>query len=149
MMVSEPTYEDLKKRVRELESLNNKLRAEGIKYQSLFEHAGVAIALIDTETNQQVEFNGKAYESLGYTKEEFEGLTIYDIDPFITEEERKRRHEIMKKEGVGIFENTQITKDKELRNILSSIVAMRIGTKEYVQDIRFDITEYSKVEKAL
>jgi two-component system sensor histidine kinase/response regulator len=141
-MDKKPTYEDLEEKVKELVE-------DSEKYHKLFEHAGVAITLIDTTTCKHVEFNSKAHESLGYSREEFKELTVFDISPSITEEEHRRRHDIISEEGLGVFEDIERTKHNELRNILSSIVAIRIKDKEYFQDIKFDITEHKRTDQAL
>jgi two-component system cell cycle sensor histidine kinase/response regulator CckA len=117
-MDREPTYEDLKEKVKELERLNKELVEDSQKYHKLFEHAGVAITLIDTATHKHVEFNKKAHENLGYSREEFEELTVFDISPSITEEKHRRRHDIISEKGLGVFEDIERTKDNELRNIL-------------------------------
>jgi len=148
-MDKEPTYEDLEEKVKELERLNKELVEDSEKYHKLFEHAGVGITLIDTDTHKHVEFNSKAHENLGYTREEFKELTVFDITPSITEEEHRKRHDIISVKGLGVFEDIERTKDNELRNILSSIVAIRIKDKEYLQDIKFDITEHKRTDQAL
>jgi len=48
------------------------------RYRAIFEQAADSIVLMDAETGVLVEFNDRACENLGYTREEFEGLKIPD-----------------------------------------------------------------------
>jgi len=127
------------------------LRENEEKYRKLFEHAGFAITLIDSETGKRVAFNKLAHESLGYTHEEFEKLSTRDfvifnkskVDSF---EERTTR--IIEK-GSDTFETKHRKKDGEVRDMLVSNVPILIDGKYYIQGIRLDITDRKQAEEEL
>ena len=49
------------------------------KYRMLFEHGGFSTSVSDALTGEIIAFNKKAYESLGYTRDEFKKLSSVDI----------------------------------------------------------------------
>ncbi|MBW2183225.1 MAG: PAS domain S-box protein [Deltaproteobacteria bacterium] len=127
------------------------LRESEEKCRKLFEHAGFAITLIDSETGKRVAFNKLAHESLGYTHEEFEKLSTGDFVVFNKSnadsfEERTRR--IIEK-GSDTFETKHRKKDGEIRDMLVSNVPILIDGEYYIQGIRLDITDRKQAEKEL
>ena len=56
------------------------LKANEIKYRAIFEQAADSIIIIDPETSELCEFNHKAYENLGYTREEFERIKNLKVE---------------------------------------------------------------------
>ncbi len=58
------------------------LRDSEERYRAFFEQAADSIMVIDPLTMKIIDFNRNAHESLGYTKEEFEELRIWEIDAF-------------------------------------------------------------------
>ena len=119
------------------------------RYQTLFEHAGFGITLFDIETGERIEFNRMAYESLGYTRDEFKSLTAGDLDAFRTPNEVKKQMSEMVKQGSTVFETMHKTKNGELRHGLISSVPFCFDGKNYIQSIRLDITDRKKAELAL
>ena len=119
------------------------------KYQTLFEHAGFGITLFDIETGERLEFNRMAYESLGYTRDEFKLLTAGDLDAFHTPNEVKKQMSEILKQGSTVFETMHKAKNGELRHGLISSVPFCFDGKNYMQSIRLDITDRKKAELAL
>ncbi|UCE99332.1 MAG: MEDS domain-containing protein [Planctomycetota bacterium] len=119
------------------------------KYRAIFEQAADSIVLIDAENGELVEFNERAYENLGYTREEFQGLKIPDFD--VTESSEQVAKHIVKIVGkrADAFETKHRTKSGEIRDILVNSRAISIGGRDFVQSIWEDITERKRAEKAL
>ena len=136
-------YDDLKKRIDELEVLNRNLVANEKKFYSFFNHAGLSICMIEADTGQIVEFNDVAYESLGYTREEFKRLTIHDIDNSVNDAS------ISERGSTDIFETVHKTKSGDLKNMLISYVTIETDGKRFVQSVHIDITKQKHAESAL
>ena len=146
-MQKKPTYDELKKKIRDQESIINKFMANEKKFHSFFNHAGISICMIDANSGQIIEFNDVAHENLGYSREEFEKLTIYDIDGGVNKRSiSKRRKE--KEEGSRVFETLHRTKNGDLKNMLISYVPLQVDGKRMVQSVHIDVTANKAVEIA-
>ena len=147
-MQNDTTYDEFKKRINELEGINNKLIANEKKFHSFFYHAGISICMIEASTGKIVEFNDVAHENLGYTREEFSKLTIHDVDSSVNESsisERRGKNE----NGSHVFETVHKTKNGQLKNMLISYVPVEINGKRLIQSVHIDITKQRKTEIAL
>jgi PAS domain S-box-containing protein len=132
------TMETLKQRIRDLELRNN----------FFLEHSRVVFTLTDVKTLKFVEFNRYAHESLGYTREEFEALTL----PAILPETKPSYDEQFRKSseaGEHVFERTMRHKDGSLKTSLLSLRTVRIDGREHAHCIGVDITEQKKAEQEL
>jgi PAS domain S-box-containing protein len=148
--------EALQERVAELEHaqaerkrVEEALRESEERYRAIFEQAADSIVLVDGETGALVEFNDRAHENLGYTREEFQKLKIPDFEVIESAEEVAKRIEKIIKEGADTFETKQRKKDGEIRDILVSSRALSIDGRDFVQSIWRDITERKRMEDAL
>jgi PAS domain S-box-containing protein len=123
------------------------LRESEERYRAIFEQAADSIVLIDAETGALVEFNDRAHESLGYTREEFEKLKIPDFEIVESAEEVAKHIETVIKEGADTFETKQGTKSGEVRDVLISVRAISVHGRNLVQGIWRDITERRHLEE--
>jgi PAS domain S-box-containing protein len=114
------------------------------KYRALFDQAVDSILLIDIETGNILEFNDKAYEALGYTREEFQKLKIPDFE--VSEIAAMRDRKIFK-EGPQDFETKHRTKSGELRTIHVNARIISVRGKNVLQAIHRDITDIKQAEK--
>jgi len=117
------------------------------RYRAIFEQAADSVVVIDVETGELVEFNDRAHENLGYTREEFGKLKIPDFEVIESGEEVARRIERIIKEGTHTFETKQRTKSGEIRDIQVSGRAISVGGKGFVQAIWRDITEPKRAQE--
>ena len=117
------------------------LRDSEQRYRSLFEQAADAIVLIDVESGALVDFNDRACENLGYTRQEFQQLTIPDFEVIESAEEVARHIENIRREGGDTFETKQRTKTGEIRDVLVSCRCVSFGGRDFVQAIWRDITQ--------
>ena len=147
-MQKEPTYDELKKKILELESINNALLTNENKYRSFFNHAGISICMIDSDSGQIIEFNDMAHEILGYSSEEFRGLTIHDIDSSVDKKSLSMKYE-KDETGLRVFETFHRTKNGDLKNMLISTVPIQVDDKRMIQAIHIDITKQKTAEMAL
>jgi PAS domain S-box-containing protein len=118
-------------------------------YHAIFDQAADSVMLIDTETGRMVEFNDKAHENLGYTREEFKKLRLADIEVIEPEEKVVKHIRTIIKKGSDIFETKHRTKNGEERNIQVSARAISLRGKDFIQGIWRDITERKKAEEEL
>ena len=73
--------EEEKAFVDSIESTDHKLRRSEEKFEFLFEHSPIGMAMVDFLTGDFVEVNASLLESTQYTKEEFLKLSFWDITP--------------------------------------------------------------------
>lgn len=117
------------------------------RYQLIFSQAADAIINIDLESKRIVEFNDQACKQLGYTREEFEKLSIYDIDTHATEQEIARYIEKLTTQRT--FETQHSMKTGELLDILVNARPVTIGNDKIISAICTDITPQKRIEKQL
>ncbi len=73
--------EEEKPFVEAIESSDHKLRRSEEKFEFLFEHSPIGMAMVDFLTGDFVEVNASLLGSTQYTKEEFLKLSFWDITP--------------------------------------------------------------------
>jgi len=130
----------------ERERAEEALRESEERYRSIFEQAADSIVLIDAENGSLVEFNDRACENLGYTREEFQELKVSDFEILESPEEVAQHIEKVARGGSDTFETKHRTKDGELRDILVSARAISIRGRNLIQSIWRDITERKQAE---
>lgn len=125
------------------------LRLSEERFRAVFEEAASSIVVVDAETGGFVEFNDQAHRNLGYTREEFQKLTIADIDVVESAADVTRHIESVMKEGGDIFETKHRGKDGRTREILVSARALRLPGRSLFIGIWTDITERKQTEEKL
>jgi PAS domain S-box-containing protein len=122
------------------------------KYRAIFEQASDSIMLIDRIDRKNpkiVDFNSRAHENLGYTREEFAKLGIADINAFEPTEQIEERVDKSFGEGGNVLETKHRTKSGEIRDVLASLRLVNLGGKELTMAIWHDITESKRAQEAL
>ena len=76
LLVSAKLYQ----KVRELEATREELEAAATKYQLLFQAHPEPMLVFDLETQRFLEVNEAAIQGYGYSRDEFLGMTIKDLD---------------------------------------------------------------------
>ncbi len=133
--------------ISERKQIEEELRESEEKYRSFFEHLAFGTVLIDVDTHKVVMFNKKAYEELGYTREEYLNLQPEDIVFHHKSELIQKRFQKVIEKGSLVFETKFLKKSGELRDYLASSVYLPIRGKSYVQNIRIDITESKRLQE--
>lgn len=134
--------------INERKQLESKLRGAKKRYRALFDKAPLGILIIDS-TGNAVEFNEEAHRQLGYSREEFEKLTVSDYEVLETPEETRAHMKKVLKTGKDEFETKHRTKTGEIRDIINTVQVIELSGKKFFHVITRDITERKKVEEAL
>jgi len=122
------------------------LRASEASYRTLFESANDVIMIYDTDTLEILAVNSKACEAYGYSRDEFEGMSLLrlSLDPAAT---RQRVHAVLG--DLRIFETVHRRKDEQLINIIVSTSVIEYGGRTAALNINRDITEEKRHEAEL
>jgi|MudIll2142460700_1097286.scaffolds.fasta_scaffold02507_6 PAS domain S-box-containing protein len=131
----------------ETENRSNACEAE-LRYRTLFEQSPDGILILDTE-GRILEFNEAAHRELGYSREEFAGLHISDIDPFETPEEIRGSIQDVLNKGRAQFEVRHRAKDGEIRDVQVITQTIVLCGRTVFHTIWRDITERKRSETAL
>jgi PAS domain S-box-containing protein len=119
-----------------------------VRYRTMFEHSPDGVLIIDINGNL-IEFNEAAHRQLGYTREEFAGLRIADLDPFQTPEEIQTSIREALSKGKAEFEVKHRTKGGEIRDVRVITQSMALSGRTVFHTIWRDITEYKRIEEKL
>ena len=125
------------------------LRDSEERYHAIFEQAADSIVLVGGETGTLVEFNERAHDNLGFSREEFEKLKIPDFEVIESAEEVAKHMKKTIDDGTDTFETKHRTKGGEIRDIQVSTRAISIRGKKFAQSIWRDITERKRAEEGL
>ncbi|MBN2428098.1 MAG: PAS domain S-box protein [Deltaproteobacteria bacterium] len=155
-MNEKPTYEELERKLNDLERALDGCRSERMAlretkayYQAFFEQGAVGIVILDPETARPIEFNTQVCRQLGYTADEFSRLSIKDIDVLETEEDTRKTIQGVMERGYGEFETLQRTKQGEIRYVHVFAQLVNVEGQKFYHCIWNDITERKLAEQAL
>ena len=110
-------------------------------YRSIVSNAADGVCLVDPETLEFVEINDAGLRDLGYTREEFSGTSLADIQATLTEHEIQVKLNSIVAEGGAIFENQHRRKDGSIQIARIAAVLVTVGGKRLVSGIWQDISE--------
>jgi len=125
------------------------LRQIQARYRLLFEHAPDGVVIVDPATAQFLEFNEAAHRQLGYSREEFARLSIFDIDAVERPEETLRHIENIISKGRDDFETLQRTRQGEIRNVHVTAQMTEVSGHSVYHCVWRDVTERRRAEEAL
>jgi len=117
------------------------------QYRAIFEQVADSVVLVDLETGLLEEFNDKAHQNLGYTREEFRKLRIADFEVIESSDKIKRHIKRVVKERTDIFETKHRKKDGEIKDILVKTRVISIDGRDFALSICQDITVRKQDEK--
>ena len=141
--------EQLRQEISERKRIEGELRESEERYRTIFEQAADSILLIDPDTGMLVDFNERAYENLGYSREEFGKLSITDFEVIESPREVESHIEQILEKGADNFETKHRTKSGEIRNIRVSSRVISIQGKKLIQSIWRDVTAEKHAEATL
>ena len=118
-------------------------------FSAIVGQADSGIILIDIESLHFIEFNDAACAHLGYSREEFAKLSVYDIQASPERSRVDRQIAMILKRGGNAFENQQRCKDGSVRDFWISVKAIEVGSCRRLSAVWTDITERKEVEKNL
>ena len=125
------------------------LRESEQRFRVLFEQAADSVVLVDPETQALVDFNDLAHRNLGFTREEFRGLRVQDLEVVESPDEVKRHAERISRTGEDTFETRLKAKDGEIHDFLMKIRSVSTGGKDYLLGLWHDITERKRAEQEI
>jgi PAS domain S-box-containing protein len=134
--------------VNERKQLESKFREAEKRYRAIFDKTPLGILIIDSN-GTAVNFNEEAHRQLGYSREEFEKLTVSDYEVLETPDDTRARMTKILKTGKDEFETKHRTKTGEIRDIKNTVQVIELGGKKYFQVITRDITERKKITEQL
>ncbi len=142
--VSVPIVRGMARDVTEQRRTNHSLRL----FRALIDRSSDAIEVIDPNTLRFLDCNESAYKDLGYTREEFLALSVYDIDPLVDERMLVRIKEELDRSGFVIFESVHRRKDGSTFLVEINLKIVRLERDYRLAAVR-DITERKATEEAL
>jgi PAS domain S-box-containing protein/putative nucleotidyltransferase with HDIG domain len=135
--------------ITERKAADEALRSSEQRLRLLFDRDPDGIVILDPETAGFAEFNETAHEQLGYTREEFAALRLFDIeDDEAPEATRKRIAEIAEKGRVD-YETRQRTKAGGIRHVRVTAQVIDVAGKPVYHCIWRDITDIKRITEAL
>lgn len=129
-------------------AVGSRLRSVEDNFRILFERSPSAIILFDPETWMPKEFNDKAAEMMGYTREEFSGLTITDLEMVPNPEETSQHIAGIKTSGGDVFEALHKAKDGSARHVIVSLRMTDWNGRQMMITLWHDITARKAAEQA-
>jgi PAS domain S-box-containing protein len=132
----------------EHKQMENRLREAEKRYHAIFDKAPIGILIIDS-TGTAVEFNDEAHRQLGYSREEFEKLTVSEYEVIESAEEIRARMEKVLKTGKDEFETKHRTKTGEIRDVINTVQVIELSGKKFFHLITRDVTEQKRAVEAL
>ena len=119
-----------------------------VLFQSMVDKAADMVFLLGP-MGRILYVNQATCKVLGYTQEELQSMTVFDINQKHRVEDWQEHEEELKKQGSMTFENVFMTKDNRLIPVEISANYARLGDKEYNYSIVRDITERKQIEEEL
>src|ERR1044071_4903346 len=125
------------------------MRESEERYRALVEQSLDGIFLADPETKQILQANQAYQKLLGYTAEEFAGLTLYDVVQADRESIDANARRILAAEHYFISERQHRRKDGSLVYVEVSVSLISYGGKKGLYAIVRDITGRRQAEQAI
>jgi PAS domain S-box-containing protein len=113
------------------------------------DHAGESVLWIDPNTAMITHSNKRAWESLGYLKEEFKDMTVPQIDPQFPMEQWLLLVESLKEGNEAIFESIHRRKDGKTFPIEINATYIEYDDQAFIVAFVRDITDRKKAEEEL
>jgi PAS domain S-box-containing protein len=136
---------DITERVRAEQAM----RESEERYRALVEQSLDGIFLVDPETKLILEANPAYQKLLGYTAEEFVGLTLYDVATAGREVIDANVNLILAEENYSIGERQHRRKDGSLVDVEVSVSLISYGGEKVLCSVVRDITERRQAEQAV
>ncbi|WP_440108975.1 response regulator [Acidovorax sp. BL-A-41-H1] len=118
-------------------------------HANIISQAPVGIVVIDTQTLQFISFNDAAFESLGYTREEFSSLSLYDLQVALTRDEVDAKVRKVTELGSFDFETQRRHKQGQILDFWVSMRPLHLQDRDCMTGIWMDVTNRKESEREL
>jgi PAS domain S-box-containing protein len=122
------------------------LAQEASRRRILFEQSPDGIVIMDPQTMRFPDFNTAAYRQLGYSREEFAGLSMVDVEASESLSETRATISRVTREGPLTFETLHRTKKGAIRNVHVTAQTIDVLGHSIYQAIWRDITDQRQAE---
>jgi PAS domain S-box-containing protein len=146
-MASKPTYEELRKRVQELEEAQferkraeDALRKSEALFRNLFEHHAAVKLIIDPDTGNIIDANVTAAEFYGWTRAQLRQMRIQDINTLSPGEIKQEMEKARAHERIH-FEFRHRRADGSIRDVDVFSSKIEAKGKDLLHSIIHDITD--------
>jgi PAS domain S-box-containing protein len=130
--------------IRAEKALEDRIRLYGAVVESALE----SIALLDPDTGDFIEFNTAAHENLGYTREEFAQIKVWDLlEDFPDERAAQQTHHHFDGNSRQVRRHPR-HKDGTVREIQVSISELTVDDRFFLCCIWHDVTDEAEAERA-
>jgi two-component system sensor histidine kinase/response regulator len=119
------------------------------QYASIVSQAPVGIVLVDLATLGFISFNDAACQAMGYERDEFTHLTIYDLQASLNPEQVDAMVQRIVAENGLAFENQRRNKQGEVREFWISMRPLQLDGRACLTGIWMDVTERKNTEREL
>jgi sigma-B regulation protein RsbU (phosphoserine phosphatase) len=116
-------------------------------YRTLFDQSPDGVLLIDPQTAQAIEFNDVACSCLGYSREEFSRLRIWDYDIQETREQVCAHIERLLHGNQEDFETRYCAKTGAIKQVLVTVRRIVLFDRPLLHCIYRDITEWKRAQE--
>jgi PAS domain S-box-containing protein len=117
-------------------------------FRALIDRSSDAIEVVDPDTLRFLDSNQKAFLELGYTRQEFLSMTVYDIDPTLNPETLATARERLNKSGEFVKEGIHRRKDGSTFPVEINLSFVQLD-ESYVIVVARDITARKVTEDLL
>lgn len=126
---------------------NQKLEDSEQRFHTLFDLLPDSVVLIDWESFDLIDFNSAAHTQLGYSREQFSKLNIWDINVDVTEENSEQIKSNIRATRKDIFEAKHRHKTGELLSRSVIYATITLNDKDVIVMIWHDLTEKKQAER--
>ena len=135
--------------VTEEHKVQEALREREEMFSAIVNQSPIGILQIDHETLGFINFNQAACDALGYSRAEFAGLTMYDIQAVLSRAEIDELVARVLTDGGAEFESQRLTRQRELRDFWVSLKPLVVQGKQCMSALWVDITDRKRTEREL
>jgi PAS domain S-box-containing protein len=121
---------------------------EGLKlFKALIDQSNDAFEIADPSTGQFLDVNERSHRDLGYSREEFLALHVWDIDPTVDPSVFTGKMEEIRESGL-VHEGIHRRKDGSIFPVEVNLKLVRLD-RDYLVSVVRNITERKRAEEAL
>ena len=143
------TISKLKSEIVEHQLADETLREAEARYRLLFGQSPDGILIIDSKTANVVEFNDSAHHQLGYSREEFSALSLFDFRLSESPEQLRAWIGGLVENGAAEFDTKMRTKSGEIKHVHFTARIIPIARRPIYYCVWRDITKRKNAEEAL